>query len=56
MAFAKKYTRRITVEGEGYLWYLRDTSLDFEPKRRVVVLGVGAFLSCRSEGAPPAAS
>jgi len=36
MAFAKKYTRRITVKGETYLWYFRDNSLEFEPRRIVV--------------------
>ena len=36
MAFAKKYTRRITVEGETYLWYFRDNSLESQPRRIVV--------------------
>jgi len=36
MAFAKKFTRRITVEGETYLWYFRDNSLESEPRRIVI--------------------
>ena len=36
MAFAKKFTRRITVEGESYLWHLRDNNLEAEPRRIVV--------------------
>jgi hypothetical protein len=36
VAFAKKFSRRITVEDETYLWYLRDNSLEFEPRRIVV--------------------
>jgi len=36
VAFAKKFSRRITVEGETYLWYFRDNSLEFEPRRIAV--------------------
>jgi len=36
MTFVKKFTRRITVEGESYLWHLRDSNLDSEPRRIVV--------------------
>lgn len=36
MAFAKKFTRRITVEGESYLWYFKDNNLESEPRRIVI--------------------
>ena len=36
MAFTKKFTRRIIVEGEAYLWHFRDNSLESEPRRIVV--------------------
>lgn len=37
MALAKKFTRRIVVNGEPFLWYFRDNSLDCETGRRVAV-------------------
>ncbi len=36
MAFVKKFTRRIMVNGEIYLWYFRDNSLESRPRRIAV--------------------
>ena len=30
MAFPKKYTRKITVNDQTYLWHLNENSIDFE--------------------------